>query len=227
MYILGIGSFLISLKIGFIKYQLRRLAWSAIVLIFVLVFSFVQIYNLFKGFYWVVFPLLCVPVSSAFATLVGMLFGKTPLNRKHMPTKTVEGYIGGIVLTAIWSYFAADYLAQFQYLACTQTSFQWQLFDGLSCTESPVFRPRLVTLSWLPLLGTVDLSFQQRPVQLHSVIISLFASTVSPFGQFIVMGFKKAFNIKSESFAVALEGSLRDILRTQGTIALFVFFYLS
>ena len=109
-------------------------------MVFVLVFSFVQIYNLFKGFYWVVFPLLCVPVNSAFATLVGMLIGKTPLNRKHMPSKTLEGYIGGIILTAIWAYFASNYLAQFQYLACTQTSFQWSLFDGLSCNESPVFR---------------------------------------------------------------------------------------
>ena len=65
------------------------------------------------------FPLLCVPVNAALATLVGMLLGKTPLNRKSMPTKTVEGYIGGMVLTAVWAYFAAGYLAQYQYLVCT------------------------------------------------------------------------------------------------------------
>ena len=32
---------------------------------------------------------------------------------------------------------------------------------------------------------------------------------------------------QSEQFAVAIEGSLRDILRTQGMIAFFVFLYLS
>lgn len=48
--------FILSLRKGFIKYQLRRLAWSLIVLVFIFVFSFVQIYNLFKGFYWVAFP---------------------------------------------------------------------------------------------------------------------------------------------------------------------------
>lgn len=65
------------------------------------------------------FPLLCVPVNAVLATLVGMLLGKTPLNRKSMPTKTVEGYVGGMVLTAVWAYFAAGYLAQYQYLVCT------------------------------------------------------------------------------------------------------------
>jgi len=90
-----------------------------IVLIFVLGFSSVQIYNLFKGFYWVVFPLLCVPVNSALASLVGIPFGRTPLNQKSMPTKTVEGYIGGIVFTAVWAYFVSGHLAQYQYMICT------------------------------------------------------------------------------------------------------------
>jgi len=109
----GTVFFVISLKMGFIKYQLRRLAWSLIVLVFIFVFSFVQIYDLFKGFYWVIFPLLCVPINTAFASLVGVLIGRTPLNKKSMPSKTLEGYIGGIILTAIWAYFASGYLAQF------------------------------------------------------------------------------------------------------------------
>jgi phosphatidate cytidylyltransferase len=104
---------------GFIKYQLRRLAWSFIVLVFTFVFSFVQIYNLFKGIYWVIFPLLCVPVNTTFAMMVGFFIGKTPLNNKNMPTKTLEGYIGGIILTAIWAFYASQYLTKFQYLCCS------------------------------------------------------------------------------------------------------------
>ena len=34
------------------------------------------------------------------------------------------------------------------------------------------------------------------PIQKHSVIISIFASMIAPFGQLILNGFKKAFNIK-------------------------------
>jgi phosphatidate cytidylyltransferase len=119
MYLFGLVIFLISLKRGYAKYQLRRLAWSVIVIVFIFFFSFVQVYNLFKGIYWVIFPLLCVPVNSAFASLIGMTFGRIPLNKKSMPTKTWEGYIGGIILTAIWAYFAASYLCKFQYLVCT------------------------------------------------------------------------------------------------------------
>ncbi len=125
---LGACVFMFSLKRGFIAYQLRHLAWSVIVLLFIFVFSYLQIYNLFKGFYWVVFPLLCVPVNSALASLVGIPFGRTPLNRKNMPTKTLEGYIGGILLTCIWAYYASGYLAQFQYLICSQTELSWHIF---------------------------------------------------------------------------------------------------
>lgn len=98
--------FMFSLKRGFVKYQLRKIAWSMIVLTFVIGFSFIQIYNVYKGYYWMVFPLLCVPVNTALASLVGVVIGKTPLNRK-LPTKTLEGYIGGIILTAIWAYFVS------------------------------------------------------------------------------------------------------------------------
>ena len=183
---------MLSLKRGFIGYQLRSLAWSVIVLIFVFVFSFIQIYNLFKGFYWVVFPLLCVPVNSALASLVGIPFGKTPLNRKSMPTKTLEGYIGGIILTAVWAYFASNYLAQFQYLTCTQTGLYWSLFEGLTCEQQIPFKPQ--SIHWYILGGSI--SFEHRPIQWHSVIISIFVSMVCPFGQLIINGFKKAFNIK-------------------------------
>lgn len=113
MYIAGLMVFLVSLKIGFIKYQLRRLAWSVIVIVFVFVLAFVQIYNLFKGIYWVVFPMLCVLINSSFASVIGLAIGRTSLNKKNMPTKTWEGYIGGILLTAIWAYFTAGYLSQY------------------------------------------------------------------------------------------------------------------
>jgi hypothetical protein len=41
IWLTGSVLFILSLKRGFISYQLRRLAWSLIVLIFIFVFSFV------------------------------------------------------------------------------------------------------------------------------------------------------------------------------------------
>jgi phosphatidate cytidylyltransferase len=192
VWLTGSVLFILSLKRGFISYQLRRLAWSLIVLIFIFVFSFVQIYNLFKGIYWIVFPLLCVPVNSALASLVGIPFGNTPLNKKNMPTKTLEGYIGGIILTGVWAYFVSGYLAKFQYLYCTQTSLCWGIFEGLTCELKHPFKPSMV--HWT--LFGLSFEFDHRSIQWHSVIISIFVSFVSPFGHFIINGFKKAFNIK-------------------------------
>lgn len=154
-----------------------------------------QIYNLFKGFYWIVFPLLCVPVNSALASFVGLAIGRTPLNQHRMPTKTMEGYIGGIILTAVWAYFASGYLAQFQYLRCPQGQLSLYIFEGLTCEETPVFALRTVTIEDFLWSGST-FTFSQRPIQVHSVYVSIFASMIAPFGQFIIDGFKKAFNIR-------------------------------
>jgi CDP-diglyceride synthetase len=94
----------VSLKRGLVKYQMRRLAWTAIVLVFVFACSFIQIYNLYKGCYWVIFPILCIPINSFFCMWTGTIWGKTPLN-KYLPSKTLEGYVGGLLCTAICAYF--------------------------------------------------------------------------------------------------------------------------
>ena len=104
MILIGSIAILISLKKGFSKALLRKVLWTLIVILFVFVFSFIQIYNLYKAVYWVVFPLLSVPLNGIFAGLIGISLGKTPLN-KNLPDKTLEGYLGGLVLTGIWAFF--------------------------------------------------------------------------------------------------------------------------
>lgn len=76
-------------------------------LFFVFGFSFIQIYNLYKGVYWVIFPLICVPFNTLASSIVGVPLGRTPLN-KNLPTKTIEGYVGGLLLTALWAYFVSQ-----------------------------------------------------------------------------------------------------------------------
>jgi len=107
LIIIGIIVFLMSLKRGISKPQLRKLGWTLLVLLFVFVFSFIQIYNLYKGVYWMIFPLLCVPINTLASSIVGVPLGRTELNR-NLPTKTVEGYIGGVLLTCIWAYFVSE-----------------------------------------------------------------------------------------------------------------------
>lgn len=122
MILIGSIAILISLKRGFSKAMLRKVLWSIIVILFVFIFSFIQIYNLYKAVYWVVFPLLCVPINGIFASLIGVSFGRTPLN-KNLPEKTLEGYIGGIVLTGIWAFFVSLYTSHSYRLLATCLSF--------------------------------------------------------------------------------------------------------
>lgn len=80
--------------------------WTLLVIIFVLTFSLVSIYNLYKGVYWVIFPIICIPINTLFASLIGRAIGKTPLNQ-HLPNKTVEGYLGGMIGTIIFGFYVS------------------------------------------------------------------------------------------------------------------------
>jgi hypothetical protein len=48
-----------------------------------------------------------------------------------------------------------------------------------------------------------DLSYIiMRPIVLHSIVFSLFAAIIAPFGGFFASGFKRAFKLKVRDYAV-------------------------
>lgn len=62
-----------------------------------------QIYNLYYGVFWVLLPVVSVAINTFFASVFGKLFGKTML--RSLPTKTLEGYILGVISTMIIAFF--------------------------------------------------------------------------------------------------------------------------
>ena len=60
----------------------------------------------------VIFLFILIWSSDTFAYLVGKFFGKHKMAPKISPKKTWEGYIGGVVLTLILSYFVEQYQPQ-------------------------------------------------------------------------------------------------------------------
>ncbi len=60
----------------------------------------------------VLFLFILIWSSDTFAYLVGKFFGKHKMAPKISPKKTWEGYIGGVVLTLILSYFIEHYQPQ-------------------------------------------------------------------------------------------------------------------
>ncbi|WP_262149797.1 phosphatidate cytidylyltransferase [Chryseobacterium foetidum] len=60
----------------------------------------------------VIFLFILIWSSDTFAYIAGRLFGKHKMAPKISPKKTWEGYIGGVVLTLILSYFVEKYQPQ-------------------------------------------------------------------------------------------------------------------
>ena len=65
------------------------------------------------------------------------------------------------------------------------------------------------------------------PVQFHSFVIALFASTLAPFGGFLASGFKRAFKIKDFGNTIPGHGGFTDRFDCQVMMAMFTFVYVS
>jgi CDP-diglyceride synthetase len=99
LYLVGFLLFVMSLKFGFIRYQVRLFLETHISL--VLVAAVGSIMNvIYEGIIWFFVAAVAVILNDLFAYQVGLMFGKTRLIDLS-PKKTVEGFIGGFVGTLI------------------------------------------------------------------------------------------------------------------------------
>ena len=103
-YILGLVVFVINLKEGHYRFQFSQLSITILSLLFIVVQSYFVIKNLEEGLIWFVLPSFCIIVNDVSAYLIGKNFGKTIL-LKLSPKKTLEGYLGGIFFTLLFSYY--------------------------------------------------------------------------------------------------------------------------
>lgn len=219
-FVAGILMFTLSLEKGMYKYQFKTFAWTIVTLIFVVSQISSSIYNVYKGLFWLLFPASCVIVNDIFAYLFGFFLGKTPLI-KLSPKKTWEGFIGGGFSTLVWGFFMSALLIKYEPMVCPQHEIHLIPFDFAKCEIDEVYLPTLELQ--LPLIGT----YMAAPVQIHCFIISLFASTVAPFGGFFASGFKRAFKIKDFGQTIPGHGGLTDRFDCQIMMMMFTFIYLS
>mmetsp|Transcript_9884 Transcript_9884/g.8424 ORF Transcript_9884/g.8424 Transcript_9884/m.8424 type:complete len:123 (-) Transcript_9884:256-624(-) len=64
------------------------------------------------------------------------------------------------------------------------------------------------------------------PFQFHSIIFSLFASLVAPFGGFFASGFKRALKVKDFAEIIPGHGGITDRMDCQFMMGFFVFLYI-
>lgn len=150
---------------------------------------------------WFLFPVSLIVCNDIMAYVFGFFFGRIPLT-KLSPKKTWEGFIGGGISTLIFGFIFAGILCKYQTFVCPLEYDEETMGLASSCTPIPLFQkttyimPRPFSL----LKRTLHL----YPFQLHSLTLSLFASSIGPFGGFFASGFKRAFRIKD--FAATIPG---------------------
>jgi phosphatidate cytidylyltransferase len=106
----------------------------------------------------------------------------------------------GFIFSKFISQFEVSYdLLTLQYMICPMSA-----LSSNTCTTSSVFVPYMhaLTPSSTNLIeslgGHADVTFIYiLPVQIHALLMSVFASLIAPFGGFFASGMKRAFKVRA------------------------------
>mmetsp|Transcript_21685 Transcript_21685/g.53083 ORF Transcript_21685/g.53083 Transcript_21685/m.53083 type:complete len:466 (-) Transcript_21685:342-1739(-) len=210
----------LSFKKGFYKYQMKQLAWTFIT-VFMIVFQMkFAIDNIKAGLFWFLLPCSLVICNDCMAYFSGKAFGRKLINKPFMklsPNKTWEGFIGAYIFTCIFAFVYPLVLVKFKWLTCSMA--ELQKTDG-ECTIDKVFLPEVYDLPPL-LVSLVHIeSIRMLPVQMHSVLLGMFASLVAPFGGFFASAIKRAYDIKDFDALIPGHGGIMDRMDCQFIMAM-------
>jgi len=174
---------------------------------------------------WFFMPAALVITNDIFAYICGITFGRTQLI-KLSPKKTVEGFVGAWVMTAIFAVFLTNLLLRSKYFICPATNLGANIFSGMDCTPNPVFVPQKYTtpdLLFLP--PNYKFSITMAPMQIHAFLWATFASLIAPFGGFFASGLKRTFKIKDFGDSIPGHGGITDRMDCQFIMGLFAYVY--
>mmetsp|Transcript_33988 Transcript_33988/g.64942 ORF Transcript_33988/g.64942 Transcript_33988/m.64942 type:complete len:444 (-) Transcript_33988:396-1727(-) len=232
-YIAGFVMFVASLKKNMYVYQFGQYAWTHMILLVIVLQSSCFVANIFEGIWWFLMPTLLVILNDIMAYLSGFFFGRTPLTSLS-PKKTWEGFIGAFFSTMIVSFYLGLFMAKFKWLTCPRTDLQ--IWGWMDCDVSSVYQTTVLQkeelMAYFPssiaqYVAKVFIwqSVEVAPIQLHSLVLSMFASIIAPFGGFFASGFKRAFKIKDFGDSIPGHGGLTDRMDCQVIMAVFANIY--
>lgn len=243
LYTAGIINFVLNLEKNHYLYQFGQFAWTHMILLVVFIPTSFFVRNIFDGLMWFLLPCALVIVNDISAYLTGFFIGRTPLI-KLSPKKTWEGFIGGLVLTLVASWILARFMSRFPWMVCERTDLS---LGWLHCEPEQLFKDHEYSaaglaqlagpggVSFLAYLGRVlprpvanwllRAKLVAAPMQLHALVLSLFASVIAPFGGFFASGFKRGFKIKDFGDSIPGHGGMTDRMDCQVVMAVFAYLY--
>lgn len=232
LYVFGFMAFVSNLKRRNLKHQFGLFCWVHMSLLLIVFSSHFIVNNILEGLIWLWVPASLVVCNDVFAYVCGMTFGKTPLIALS-PKKTVEGFVGALVITEIFAYGWATFFQRYNYMICPAVSLGMNAFKEVHCEVNPVFHwhylslPPAVASLASSVVGHRVSALPWTPFQLHALVMAAFASLVAPFGGFFASGFKRAFNIKDFGDSIPGHGGLTDRFDCQFLMGLFSYVYYS
>ncbi|KAG0229723.1 hypothetical protein BGX31_006141 [Mortierella sp. GBA43] len=232
IYLAAVPSFVFfvaNLKKGHYRFQFSQFAWTHMTLLLVVCQSHFIINNIFEGLIWFFLPCSLVIANDIWAYIFGFFWGKTPLI-KLSPKKTVEGFVGGWIMTIVFGMLFATLFLRYPYMICPVKDLTTTAFSGTTCEPNPVFVPVKYYLKpWMVALvrhlGMRNHYVMIAPLQLHTVFMACFASLIAPFGGFFASGFKRAFKIKDFGQSIPGHGGITDRMDCQFLMGLFSYMY--
>ena len=180
LYSLLLVGTVLTLRSGLYKYQMGQLAWT----ISIVVITVVQVHsfsaNVLAGLFWFLFPVSLVICNDSMAYFCGMGFGRKFIKRP---------FLGALSPNKTWEGFIGGGI-------CTVV---------FAFITPPFYPTALICPGWL-----LPASVTLLPIQLHALVLGLFASLVAPFGGFFASGIKRAYNLDDFASIIPGHGGVYD-----------------
>jgi CDP-diglyceride synthetase len=192
---LGFMGVVFSFRKQTVKYQIGQVTWTIMTILLVVIQPHFVTRNVYQGLIWLMLPHSMIICNDIMAYFVGIAIGRKFVDRpltRLSPNKTWEGFVGALILTLVYAMISAEILSNLEYFRCTKA----ELDNHGGCPPGFLFTPTTVPKilnidsAWVP--DFINSRVFIKPVHLHALVFSLFASLVAPFGGFLASAIKRA-----------------------------------
>jgi phosphatidate cytidylyltransferase len=163
--------------------------------------------------FWFYASASVIVYNDSAAYFCGRLLGRHRLIALS-PNKTVEGFVGALILTSLAGFFQPILFAKVPLSFCPGVA----PFDfGVECERPPLFIRQPFKIG--------GLAFEAYPAQIHGLVMALFGSLVAPFGGFLASGLKRFVDIKDFGTIIPGHGGILDRMDCQLVMGSFALLY--